>query len=95
MFSRQLLTLALLFLAATAQGMTPNRAGANGGGSCPEAQADVAAEAATARDPVLAAGGDDASSAAPSAAPAPAKATQGNRVKAGTRWHSFLPGMFK
>lgn len=94
MFARPLLTLLLLFLAAAAQGMTPNRAGANGGGSCPE-QAEAAAEAGTARDPVLTAGGDDVAPTAPSAVPAPAKATQGNRVKPGTRWHSFLPGMFK
>ena len=96
MSSRYLLTLALLLLAATAQGMTPSRHGANGGGSCPEAQAEAAAEAAASPHPVLAADGAEAqATAAPSAAPTPAKAADGNRVKPGTRWHSFLPGMFK
>jgi hypothetical protein len=96
MSSRYLLTLALLLLAATAQGMTPARHGANGGGSCPEAHAEAAAEAAAAPSPVLAAGGAEAdATAAPNAAPAPAKAANGSRVKPGTRWHSFLPGMFK
>ena len=94
--SRHLLTLALLLLAATAQGMNPVHEDANGaGGSCPEAQATAQAEdpAAPATAALPAAAGPAPS---PVAAPAQAKAPGATRAsKAGDRWHSFLPGMFK
>lgn len=87
--------LALLMLAATvsAQAITPSRQDADGtgGGNCPDAEEIARAEDA----------------AAPAAAPpAPAKTTAppaqakeaaplAPRPRAGARWHSFLPGMFK
>ena len=93
---RHLLTLALLTLAATAQGVTPAREDANGaGGSCPEAQAAAASDAATTPAPALGQGAP-VPVAAPAGAPAPTKVAGGSRAsKAGDRWHSFLPGMFK
>lgn len=93
MLPRHLLPFALLLLAASAQGMTPDRESAHGGGSCPEAPTDAAAEATP--HPALAAGTEADASGAPAAAPAPAEAAAASRVKPGTRWHSFLPGMFK
>lgn len=92
--SRQLLlTAALLLLAASAQGMTPQRHDADGaGGTCPDAQAEARAQAAVQPD----AHADPADpAAAPAAAPAPVKAVSATRAKPAARWHSFLPGMFK
>jgi hypothetical protein len=91
--SRHLLTLTLMLLAATAQGMTPAREDANGaGGSCPESQA--AAVAAAAPAPAVGQAASDPAATPPPAAPA--KVGGGSRAaKAGDRWHSFLPGMFK
>ncbi len=86
--SRYLLAALLLIVAATAQAITPARQDADGGGSdCPNAE-PAAEEAPAADEPV--AGGTKP------AAPAPSKGggTMA-RPKAGARWHSFLPGMFK
>ena len=94
--SRTLMTLALLLLAATAQGMSTVRQGANGsGGSCPQAQAEAAGA-----DPVAAASrvangeGEALPATEATGAPAPVKPAAA-RSRAGARWHSFLPGMFK
>ena len=83
---------AILFLAAalSAHAVTPSRQGANSsGGTCPEstAEASVAAEEELAVEP--------AAVAAKPAPPARAKSGAVARPKAGMRWHSYLPGMFK
>lgn len=94
--SRTIFTLALLLLAATAQGMTPARQGASGSsGQCPQAQVEAAAAiAAPATVPPTVA--DPAAPTATVATPpiAPKRDTL-SRPTAATRWHSFLPGMFK
>jgi len=86
---RYLLALLLLAGAVSAQAMTPVHQGANGaGGTCPENEV-ATAEAAD--------GNEDARPAATKTAP-PSQAKGGTLArpaKAGARWHSFLPGMFK
>jgi hypothetical protein len=90
--SRYLLTAALLVLAATAQGMTPSRQGANGsGGSCPQAQEHAVVEEAGTADQQTVRN----EPATPAATPVPAKSGAAARPKTGARWHSFLPGMFR
>jgi len=92
--SRTVLTIALLVLAATAQGMTPARQGANSSsGQCPQTQAEAAAAIAapTAVPPTA----DPAAPAATAATPIAPKRDTLSRPTAATRWHSFLPGMFK
>lgn len=92
--SRTVLTIALLLLAATAQGMTPARQDADSSsGQCPQAHAEAAAIAApTAVPPTVA---DPAVPAATAATPIAPKRDVLSRPTAATRWHSFLPGMFK
>jgi hypothetical protein len=87
--SRIALSIAMLLLAATAQGMTPARQDANGsGGSCPESQAVVA------EDPAEATGSASRAPVAPAVA-TPAKPAAAATRRSGARWHTFLPGMFK
>jgi hypothetical protein len=90
---RHLLTAALLLLlTAAAQAMTPARQDANGsGGSCPEAHADESTEPEVAD----AAAANPDPRAAPAVAPRQAKVGAADRPRSGTRWHSYLPGMFK
>ena len=85
------LAIVLLAAAAMAQAVTPARQDANGsGGHCPEAEASetpVTADAAAPAEPAPAAG--------KAAGPAPSKGGSVAKTRPGTRWHSFLPGMFK
>ena len=87
---RYLLALILLAAALSAQAITPERQDADGAGAtCPETAAVAAEdEAATAEE----------RPAAPTKTAPPAQVESGSlgrQPKAGARWHSFLPGMFK
>lgn len=90
--SRHLVALLLLAATVSAQAVTPARESANGaGGTCPETAAAPAQgdeeTAVASRDPAT------AKADAASQGSKPAVLTRPNRT--GTRWHSFLPGMFK
>jgi hypothetical protein len=90
--SRFLFALLLLAATVTAQAITPARQDADGaGGNCPGV--DEIARAENAADP----GAAPATPAKAGTPPAQPKAASplSARPKSGTRWHSFLPGMFK
>lgn len=81
-----------LLIAATAHGMSPARQGPNSsGGSCPETQVAVEAEAGDAS----ATPSPEATAANGAATPPAVKPSAATRPRSGARWHSFLPGMFK
>lgn len=90
--SRHLFALLLLAATVSAQAVTPARESANGaGGTCPEAEVDaVAVQEEPVVEPRTRA---EAKAEAASQGTKPAVLTRPNRT--GTRWHSFLPGMFK
>ena len=85
------LALFLLAAAAAVQAITPSRQDANGAGStCPEAEASQADDEARVGETA-----EPAPAAAKQAVPTPSKGGSVAKTRTGTRWHSFLPGMFK
>jgi hypothetical protein len=84
---RFVLALVLLAAAAAAQAITPSRQDANGaGGTCPESETAAVTDTGAPAGPAPAAS---------KTAPPQGKGGTSARPRSGTRWHSFLPGMFK
>ena len=90
--SRSFLFAAFLLVATAVQAVSPARESANGGGgTCPEAEAQVANE-----EPAVTTEPAPPPSAAPATpTPVAAKNSAIARPRNGVRWHSFVPGMFK
>jgi hypothetical protein len=85
----------LLVLASAVHAVNPARESANGGGGvCPEAVAQAAAGHDASAVPATTDAVSQATP-APAATPTPAKRNAVARPRGGTRWHSFVPGMFK
>jgi hypothetical protein len=93
-FQLALLCLALLCASGTALAARGHQLSADGGSACPETDPAAAGDNERLDDPQNDATGTAAVRRTPKAKPAATPRAAGTRPGT-TRWHSFLPGMFR